>query len=88
MDKVYITNHVKLEILNICGLSGIRPYNLNGFTPLFTLGFSTMPQCKLLEEKLQEIAAQYNTGKSITPDTISFYFTVNECVELIMINTV
>jgi hypothetical protein len=87
MEKVYITNHVKSEILNICGLSNIRPYNLNGFTSLFTLGFSTTPQCKLLEGKLQEIAAQYNTGKYVIPDTISSDFTVNECVELIMTKT-
>jgi hypothetical protein len=86
MDKIYITNHVKLEILNICGLSNLKPYNLNGFTSLFTLGFCTLPQYKLLEDKLQEIAAQYNTGKSVIPDTISSDFTVNECVKLI-INT-
>lgn len=87
IDKVYITNHVKLEILNICGLSSIKPYNLNGLTSLFTLGFNTKPKCKQLEGKLQEIAAEYNTGKLIRPDTISSDFTINQCVELIMTNT-
>lgn len=87
IDNVYITNHVKLEILNICGLSDIKPYNLNGLTSLFTLGFSTKPQCKQLEGKLQEIAAEYKTGKFVKPDTISSDFTVNQCVELIITST-
>jgi hypothetical protein len=84
MDKIYITNHVKLEILTVSGLSTTQPYNLNGFTSLYTLGYNNMPHCKLLEERLQIIAAQYNTGKSIKPDTISADFTVNQCVELVM----
>lgn len=84
MDKIYITNHVKSEILNICGLPAVRPYNLNGFTPLFTLGINNKISCKILESKLRLIAAQYETGKNIAPDTISTDFTVNQCVELVM----
>lgn len=88
MDKIYITNHVKLEILNICGISTIQPYNLNGYTALFALGFSSTSHCKILENKLQEIALQYNTGKSITPNSISTNLTVNQCVELVMMKQI
>jgi hypothetical protein len=88
MDKIYITNHVKLEILNICGISTVQPYNLNGYTALFTLGFSKASHCKMLESKLQEIAVQYNTGKSIIPNSISSNLTVNQCVELVMMKQV
>jgi hypothetical protein len=88
MDKIYITNHVKLEILNICGISTVQPYNLNGHTALFTLGFSKVSLCKILESRLQEIALQYDTGKSIIPNSISPNFTVNQCIELVMMKQV
>jgi hypothetical protein len=88
MDKIYITNHVKLEILNICGISTVRPYNLNGYTALFTLGLSNASHCKILESRLQEIALQYDTGKSIIPNSILPNFTVNQCIELVMMKQV
>ncbi|MDB5030597.1 hypothetical protein [Mucilaginibacter sp.] len=84
MEKIYITNQVKLEILNIGGLASTQPYNLNGFTPLFTLGYSNFPHCKILEDRLQSIAIQYNTGKLILPDSISEDLTVKQCIELVM----
>lgn len=84
MDKVYITNQVKQEILDICGLTDMKPYNLNGLTSLFTLGCNTRPKCRLVANKLQEIAVQYNTGRLVEADTISADLTVNECVSLIL----
>ena len=84
MDKVYITNHVKSEILNICGLPTIRPYNLNGFASLFSLGINNNADCEKLEGKLQSIAFQYETGKMISPNTISKDFTVNQCIKLVL----
>lgn len=86
MNKIYITNHVKSEILSICGLPPIRPYNLNGFTSLFTLGINSKNACNMLEGRLQSIAAYYETGRKIVPDTISTDFTVNQCIELIIAN--
>lgn len=87
MEKVYITNHVKLEIVNICGLTDVKPYNLNGYTSLLALGCNTLIKCKLLENRLQEIASQYNTGRMVEPNVISSNLTVNECVNLILKNT-
>jgi hypothetical protein len=84
MEKIYITNHVKSEILNICGLPALRPYNLNGLTSLFNLGINNKIDCITLEGKLRLIAAQYETGRNVMPDTISTDFTVNQCVELIV----
>ncbi len=84
-NVIHITNHVKLEILNTCGLTTMKPYNLNGYTTLFTLGFNTKTQYEILEDKLQSIAAYYKTGKTIIPNTISADFTINQCIELIMV---
>ncbi|MFD2871522.1 hypothetical protein ACFS5N_03510 [Mucilaginibacter ximonensis] len=86
MNKIYITNHVKSEILSICGLPAIKPYNLNGFTSLSTLGINSKNACSMLESKLQTIAMHYETGTKILPDTISSDFTVNQCVKLVMAN--
>lgn len=40
----------------------------------------------MLEGRLQSIAAYYETGRKIVPDTISTDFTVNQCIELIIAN--
>jgi hypothetical protein len=88
MNKIYITNHVKLEILNTCGLATMKPYNLNGSITLLTLGFNTEQQYEILENKLRSIAVYYNTGKKIIPNTISADFTINQCVELVMLEIV
>jgi hypothetical protein len=85
MDKIYLNNHIKLEILNICGLSNIKSYDLAGSTILHTLGYNDNAHCKLLEQKLQEIALYYNTGKLIGIGVISNKFTVSQCVQLILI---
>lgn len=84
MDKVFISNHIKLEILAICGLPAIKPYNLAGDTPLYTLNYCNNDDfCRLLEKKLQDIAIIYNTGKIISPGDISKEYTVNDCIKLV-----
>lgn len=85
MDKIFMCNQVKLEILNICGLPTAKSYNLEGDTPLFTLGYaSNNAYCRALENKLRAIAAQYQTGKQILLGTISKDFTVNQCIKLVL----
>lgn len=85
MDKIFICNQVKLEILNISGLLTTKPYNLEGGTPLFNLGYTDNDRhCRTLEYKLQAIAAQYQTGRQILAGSISKNFTVNECIKLVL----
>ena len=84
MDKIYLCNHVKLEILNICGLSTNRSYNLDGSISLVSLGYDDKTRCKLLEDRLRVIAKHYNTGKSISSGIISNNFTVNQCIKLVL----
>jgi hypothetical protein len=84
MDKIYLSNHIKLEILNICGLPSARSYNLAGTTPLYTLGFENKQHCRQLEEKLQAMSIDYNTGRSIGAGVISKELTVSQCIQLII----
>ncbi|HTH83282.1 MAG TPA: hypothetical protein VL490_10125 [Mucilaginibacter sp.] len=85
MDKIYLSNHIKLEILSICGQSTSKSYNLEGNTPLFTLGYDDTPHCKMLEKKLQMLATYYKTGKSIPSGVISKNLTVSQCIQLVLI---
>ena len=85
MDKIYMSNQIKLEILNICGHPTVGSYNLDGKTALAVLGYHSQIHFKMLEDKLQTLATYYNTGKIITPGVISKDFTVNECIRLILL---
>jgi hypothetical protein len=84
MDKIYLCNHIKLEILSICGLSTARSYNLEGHTPLFALGYDDKTHCKVLENRLQVLATHYNTGRLISSGSISRDFTVSQCIQLVL----
>jgi len=84
IDKVFISNHIKLEILKICGLSQIKPYNLQGETQLAILNISDKEVfCREIEKSLQEIASIYQTGRIITEGDVSKEFTINQCIRLV-----
>jgi len=82
MDKIFISNEIKAEILRICGISLIKPYNLAGSTTLSKLNKNEI-FCRELETQLQEIATKYQTGKTISPGEISNDYTVNQCIKLV-----
>lgn len=82
MDKIFISNEIKAEILRICGISVIKPYNLAGATPLFKLNKNEI-FCRELEMQLQHIATKYQTGKTILQGEISHDYTVNQCIKLV-----
>lgn len=85
MDKIFISNQIKLEILKICGLPVVKPYNLSGQTTLNILkqdNDGTL--CRRLETKLQEIASSYNTGKIITAGAVTTASSVNHCIKLVL----
>ncbi|MBK0380471.1 hypothetical protein [Mucilaginibacter segetis] len=85
MEKVYISNCIKYEILKICGLNTSRPYNLVTDIPLKNLGFRAKNnRCELLERRLQVIADEYNTGKQIAKGTISENITVKQCIQFLI----
>ena len=84
MDKIYLSNHVKLEILDICGQSTARSYNLKGNTALFALGYDELVHSGVLKNRLQVLAKHYNTGKSISSGIISKYLTVSQCIQLVL----
>jgi hypothetical protein len=84
MDKIYISNQVKLEILRICGQPTHKAYNLPGNLTLdiFNYGYNE-ELCRILEQKLQEIASQYQTGKIILPGDVCKNHTVSECIKMV-----
>ena len=85
MDKIFISNQIKLEILKICGLPVVKPYNLPGQTTLDILKQdSDGTLCRTLESKLQEIASSYNTGKIITQGAVTAVSSVNYCIKLVL----
>ena len=84
MNKIYLSNHIKLEILNICGLPTARSYNLEGNTHLYTLGYEDSTHCKQLEDKLKVIAADYRPDQHIKIGNISKEFTVSDCIQLVL----
>jgi len=87
MDKIFISNQIKLEILKICGLPLNKPYNLPGKATLEYLkhdGDGTL--CRTLEQKLQEIALHYKTGKIILQGDITTESSVSYCIKLVLAN--
>jgi ligand-binding sensor domain-containing protein len=85
MDKIFISNQIKLEILKICGLPVVKPYNLPGQTTINVLKQDNDGSlCRTLENKLQEIATSYNTGKIITQGAVTAVSSVNHCIKLVL----
>jgi len=84
MDKIFISNQIKLEILRICGQPTHKAYNLPGNLCLDVLSYDNNDKlCRILEKKLQEIASQYQTGKIILPGDVSEQNTVNDCIKMV-----
>jgi hypothetical protein len=84
MDKIFISNQIKLEILRICGQPTHKAYNLPGNVTLDLFSYDQNEGlCRMLEQKLQEIASQYQTGKIIQPGDVSKHHTVSECIKMV-----
>lgn len=85
MDKIFISNQIKLEILRICGQPTNKAYNLPGNLHLDVLSYDNDESlCRKLEEKLQEIASYYRTGKIIQAGDIKKDYTVSQCIKLVI----
>ncbi|MBL4674886.1 MAG: hypothetical protein JKY70_01560 [Mucilaginibacter sp.] len=84
MERIFITNQIKFDILRTGGLPADHPYNLTANTPLIKIGYDTDLHCRLLEERLHEIAQEYNTGKKVAEGDVSKYLTVRECIQLVV----
>lgn len=84
MDKIFISNEIKLQILKVSGQPVTKPYNLAGETRLDILNYDKDEDfCRMLERRLQEIAFHYNTGKVIVKGDVSKNCTVSYCVKLV-----
>jgi len=84
MDKIFISNQIKLEILRISGQPTQKAYNLPGNLSLDILSYDKNEElCRVLEKKLQEIASQYQTGKIILPGDVSKQNTVSDCIKMV-----
>lgn len=85
MEKVFISNQVKYDILNICGLPVDHSYNLLTNTPLTSIGYDKDEGlCRQLEEKLRIVAKEYNTGKRVARGDVSKNLTVRQCIQLVI----
>ncbi|OOQ60837.1 hypothetical protein [Mucilaginibacter pedocola] len=85
MDIVYIINQIKYDILTVGGKPAIRAYNLLSDTPLYSIGYDESELCRELEYKLQLVADEYHTGRSISYGAVSKNFTVRQCIELVIV---
>jgi hypothetical protein len=85
MDIVFISNQIKYDILNICGLPVDHSYNLLTNTPLNSIGYDKDEElCRKLEEKLRIVAEEYNTGKRVVKGDVSKNLTVRQCIQLVI----
>ncbi|MCO5934009.1 hypothetical protein NAF17_00535 [Mucilaginibacter sp. RB4R14] len=85
MDIVFISNQIKYDILNICGLPVDSSYNLLTTTPLKSIGYDRDEElCRQLEEKLRVVAEEYNTGRRVEKGDVSQNLTVRECIQLVI----
>ncbi|MDB5127301.1 hypothetical protein [Mucilaginibacter sp.] len=85
MDIVFISNQIKYDILNICGLSVDNSYNLLTNTTLNSIGYDKDEElCRKLEEKLRIVAEEYNTGKRVVKGDVSKNLTVRQCIQLVI----
>ena len=86
MDIVYISNQIKYDILTLCGKPATKAYNLLTDTPLHSIGYDDDGElCRKLENKLQMVAEEYQTGRSISRGAVSKNFTVRQCIELVIV---
>jgi hypothetical protein len=84
MDKIFISNQIKLEILRICGQPMHKAYDLPGNLSLDVLSYHENEElCRILETKLQEIARQYQTGKIILPGDVTVDSTISDCIKMV-----
>lgn len=84
LDKIFISNQIRVEILRTCGQPTNKAYNLPGNFCLDILSYNNDERlCRILEVKLQEIASYYKTGKIIQVGDISKENTVKECVKMV-----
>jgi len=75
---------VKQYILQICDGPVHVPEKLPDYVPLSHLGYDEDSSlCGILEDKLKQIIAQYNTGKHITHGYVSDQMTVSQCIDLV-----
>jgi hypothetical protein len=85
MDIVFISNQIKYDILNICGLPVEQSYNLLTNTPLQLIGYDKDEElCRRLEEKLRLVAEEYQTGKQVAKGDVSKNLTVRQCIQLVI----
>jgi len=85
MDIVFISNQIKYDILNICGLPVEQSYNLLTNTPLQSIGYDKDEElCRKLEEKLRIVAEEYKTGKRVVKGAVSKNLTVRQCIQLVI----
>ena len=86
MDIIFISNQIKYDILSICGLPAQQSYNLQGTTPLHLIGYGHDDElCRKLENKLQLIAEEYNTGRLIANGAVSEDLTVRQCILMVIV---
>lgn len=85
MDIVFISNQIKYDILNICGMPVDHSYNLLANTPLQSIGYDKDEElCRRLEEKLHMVAEEYQTGKRVARGDVSQHLTVRQCIQLVI----
>lgn len=75
---------IKQHILQICDGPVHVPEKLPDYVPLSHLGYDEDSSlCRTLENKLQQLIAQYNTGKHINHGHVSDEMTVSQCIALV-----
>ncbi|WP_454803954.1 hypothetical protein [Mucilaginibacter phyllosphaerae] len=85
MDKVFISNQIKFDILNISGLPVNNSYNLTANTSLKSIGYAEDDElCRKLEEKLRRVAEEYKTGRKVAEGDVSKNLTVRQCIQLVI----
>ncbi|RYU90733.1 hypothetical protein EWM62_08800 [Mucilaginibacter terrigena] len=85
MDIIFISNQIKYDILNTCGMPVDHSYNLLTNTPLKSIGYDRDEDlCRKLEEKLRVVAEEYKTGKRVAEGAVSQNLTVRQCIQLVI----
>ncbi|TWR25239.1 hypothetical protein FPZ43_17365 [Mucilaginibacter pallidiroseus] len=86
MELIFISNQIKYDILQICGMPAKYSYNLLGNISLSSIGYRDDAElCRRLESKLQLIAEEYKTGCNIPLGSVSGGLTVSQCIRLVVV---
>ncbi|WP_374950426.1 hypothetical protein [Mucilaginibacter sp.] len=86
MEIIFISNQIKYDILKILDLPAAQSYNLHGTTVLDSIGYGKDEELyRKLENKLQEIANEYQTGRLISRGDLSNETTVRQCIQLVLL---